>query len=135
MTKIAPKKYAQALVMVLSTKKNKEEVNEVLQKFSQILVLNRDARKLNSIIIEFQKAWHDKQGSVASQITSARELDLEIIEILKTTIKDFSGKKEVEVKSKIDPSLLGGVIIRYQDRKIDLSLKTRINKLKEKFYN
>ena len=69
---------------------------------------------------------------VEAEVISANVLDEETAEELKKYIADASGKKKVEINNKIDKKILGGAVIKYEDKIIDGSLKTRISELRER---
>ncbi len=135
MKKVASKKYARALYEALVDKEKEEEIVSVLENFSRLLFTRNDLSRIDSIIREFQAIWNQEQGIVESEVVSARELDSESLDFLKSAIKDLSGEKQVNINNRVSQDLLGGVIIKYRDKRIDGSLKTRILNLKNRLYN
>ncbi len=135
MKKVASKKYARALYEALVDKEKEEEIVSVLENFSRLLFARNDLSRIDSIIREFQTIWNQEQGIVESEVVSARELDSESLDFLKSAIKDLSGEKQVNINNRVSQDLLGGVIIKYRDKRIDGSLKTRILNLKNRLYN
>ena len=134
MKKISPKKYAQALYELVAERK-KEEVESAIREFVRLLAANNDLSKADAIIKEFVRIWNQRQGIVASEVVSAEELDSEMLEKIKTVIKEFTDGEQVELNNQVNKDILGGVIIKYRDKRIDGSLKTQIFRLKNKLYN
>lgn len=129
--KFTPKHYATNLFNLVDGKKA-EEVNVVLKSFVEVLAENNQIAKAKSIIEEFSKVWNREKGIIEAEIVSANELDEEMIEELKGYIAKESGRKKVEVITKIDKDILGGVVIKYEDQILDGSLKTKLVELKER---
>ena len=63
-------------------------------------------------------------------VTSAEPLDQDYKERLITEVKK-TGCKKVELIEKTSSDLIGGIVIKYGDKQIDASIKTKINKLKK----
>lgn len=125
--KIKPSQYAAALC---ETTKNVsgEELESRLKNFFKILKQNNDLEKFKEIVNEFKKCDREQRGRELVEITTpaalSRELREKIISKLKKEIK-----KEIELREKNDPEILGGIIIKINDFLIDASLKGKIQKL------
>ncbi len=62
-------------------------------------------------------------------VTSAVELDQETIESLGKRIGEQTGN-EIELSSKVDPEILGGIVLRVGNFIMDASIRTRLEKLR-----
>jgi len=129
--KITPKQYAQTLYE-LSKDIKKEDVEKVISDFVRILFANNNASKLDKIIAEYNKIWNSEQGVVDAEIISVRELDTDIVKLLKNYIIKIAGAENIELKKKTDKNILGGVVIKYGDKILDASLRAKVNALKER---
>jgi F-type H+-transporting ATPase subunit delta len=129
--KLTNKKYAQALFESVDGK-NEKEINVVLKNFTDLLIKNNALAKINKIIEEFNAIWNKKNKIVKATITTAQEIDKSISQSLEDYIKKLSGAEKLEVENKINKDLISGTIIKYGDRILDNSLKTKINNLKIK---
>ena len=69
------------------------------------------------------------RGEVEADVSSAAKLTDDQMAALKETLKASIGK-DVQVTSKVDPSLLGGLIVKVGSRMIDSSLRTKLATLK-----
>jgi F-type H+-transporting ATPase subunit delta len=81
------------------------------------------------MIAAFRKLAADARGEVAADVTSAHALSPAQQAELKETLKGVAGK-DVALNLTVDPSILGGLIVRIGSRQIDSSLKTKLNSLK-----
>ncbi len=127
--KITPKQYAQSLYEVLKGK-SKNEVKDYILNFFNTVVNNNDISKLERIIEQFEKKWNKEEGIIDAEIVSSRKLEGDIIKLVKNYIKKISGAKEVNILEKEDKKVLGGIVIKYEDKVLDASLKTKLNDLK-----
>ncbi len=128
--KIAAKQYATALYEAVRDRK-KNEVKSIIEDFVKFIIANNDISKADKMIDEFNNVWNKEQGIVEAEIISARELDRRMVSWLRSFVVSLSRAKEVEVAQKIDKNLLGGIVVKYEDRVLDGSLRTRLKELKE----
>lgn len=129
--RISAKKYAQAL-FDSAEGKNKDEIKKIIGDFLKVLALNNDFAKADLIIEEYEKIKEKKDGIMRASIASAIKLENETIDFIRVFIKNKIGAKNIKINQEIKKELLGGVVIRYEDKVIDGSLKTRIRELKDK---
>lgn len=126
--KIKPKKYALGLFEALKDV-NKKQAEEIIKKFVQVLITNNDTSQIDKIIDHFEALWNKEKNITKADISSARDLDREIVEVLKAYVVKLSGGKNIELSEKIDKTLLGGVVVKFDDRIMDNSLRTRLRAL------
>ena len=95
-------------------------------RFVLTLASKRRLFALSNIIRAFQRQLSKLRGEVDAQVTSARTLsDSEAAE-LKAVIRAKLGR-EPRLDTTVDPSLLGGLIVKVGSRMIDSSLRTKLN--------
>jgi F-type H+-transporting ATPase subunit delta len=70
----------------------------------------------------------DEKGEMAAELISAVELTEAQTDALREKISKAVGKT-VTMNSSVDPSLLGGLVVRVGSRMIDASLKTKLHQL------
>lgn len=68
------------------------------------------------------------KGEVTAQVTSANELKKEQIEAVTGALKEVVGAT-VKVDLKVDPAVLGGLVVKVGSRVFDASLRTKLQKL------
>jgi F-type H+-transporting ATPase subunit delta len=80
---------------------------------------------LTDIIRSFDRLIAKLRGEVQAQVTSARALsDAETVE-LKAILKSKLGR-DPRLETKVDPTLLGGLVVKVGSRMIDSSLRTKL---------
>jgi F-type H+-transporting ATPase subunit delta len=102
------------------------DLSKILANFIELLYRKRKLRKSEFIIDEYIKYSKMKDGINEIEITSARELDDKVVNAIK---KIFGAK--TEASARIDANLIGGIKIRTEDRILDASIRTQLNKLKQ----
>jgi F-type H+-transporting ATPase subunit delta len=93
-----------------------------------LLAQKRRLFVLDAIIASYERLVARSRGETESQVTSARELsDGEVAE-LKSVLKSRLGR-EPRLATKVDPSLLGGLVVKVGSRMIDSSIRTKLSGL------
>ncbi|MCK5320860.1 ATP synthase F1 subunit delta [Candidatus Parcubacteria bacterium] len=127
--KITAKQYAESLYQVVKDKNN-SQIKDVINNFFSILTQNNDITKAEKIAKEFKKIWNTEQGIIEAEVVSAKELDNKIIKLLNNYITESSGAEKVILNQKINKNILGGVIIKFEDKILDGSLRMKLEELK-----
>ena len=99
-------------------------------KFVLLVTEKRRLRALPHIIQAYEHRIATSRGETEAEVTAARALsDGEIAE-LRTALKSRLGK-EPRLHSKVDPTLLGGLVVKVGSRMIDSSLRTKLDGLRQ----
>ena len=97
--------------------------------FFKLLARNRRLFAAQDIVRAFKALAADARGEVQAEVSSAIALNDAQLDELRNTLKASVGK-DVMLETKVDPSLLGGLVVKIGSRMIDSSLKTKIATLK-----
>lgn len=97
--------------------------------FFKVIAQNRRLFAIPAIIAAFRRLLAEKRGEVTAEVTSAEPLSEAHIAALKEALKASLGK-DVTLDTRVDPSLIGGLIVKVGSRMIDSSLKTKLSSLK-----
>lgn len=97
--------------------------------FLRVVAQNRRLFAVPQMIRAFREIAADARGEATAEVTAAHALSADQERALEATLKEVVGK-DVTVKVTVDPSLLGGLVVRVGSRQIDTSLKTKLNSLK-----
>jgi F-type H+-transporting ATPase subunit delta len=97
--------------------------------FLKLLAKNRRLFAVGDMIKTFRAIAAKDRGEVTAYVTSAQGLSTEQMNTLRDTLKATVGK-DVTIAAKVDPNLLGGLIVKVGSRMIDSSLKTKLSMLK-----
>ena len=95
-------------------------------RFVLLLAAKRRLFVLTDIIAVFNAMAAKERGEVQAEVTSARALKDSEIEELKRILKSKLGR-DARLEAKVDPSLLGGLVVKVGSRMIDSSLRTKLD--------
>ena len=124
---------------VVSLEKKKGLMEQILEKvgvseeLKKVLLLMAQKDRLGIVkefASEFEKFADLRLGIIKAEIVSAVEMDEETLSKIKEKIEDLFGKK-AEITVKLDPSLIGGFIVKVADKVLDASIKTQLEMLKK----
>ena len=96
--------------------------------FLGVLAHNRRLRQLGPVIRDFNTLAARHRGETSAQVITAHPLDSGQMAALTARLKSMVGS-EVAVDATVDPSILGGLIVRLGSRQIDGSIRTKLNAL------
>jgi F-type H+-transporting ATPase subunit delta len=108
---------------------DKAGISGLAANFLKLVTSNRRLFVVQDIIKAYRALSAKARGEVSAEVTSALALNSEQIAALKETLKASVGK-DVTLQSRVDASLLGGLIVKLGSRMIDSSLKTKLQNMK-----
>ncbi len=97
--------------------------------FAKLMCENRRLAVLSQAIAGFQALVADAKGEMVAEVTSAEKLTAGQLKDLSAALKARVGK-DVKLSTKIDSSILGGLVVKIGSTMIDNSLKTKLQNLK-----
>lgn len=123
MPKLLPRHYAKILYEVTHGLKA-SEYDQAMQNFLAMLKTQHALKKLPLIMKEFVEYADEKEGIHHLEVTSARELAPAVVQKI---MNAFSPK--AKATTKVNPELIGGVVIRTRQAILDASVRSRIKQL------
>jgi F-type H+-transporting ATPase subunit delta len=108
---------------------SKANVNATVANFVKVVARNGRLFALPAIIKAFQALAASGRGEVSAEVTSASALSQEQVASLAETLKQKIGKT-VTLTEHVDPSLIGGLVVKVGSQMIDSSLKTKLSAIK-----
>lgn len=103
--------------------------NTLTTKFVLLLARKRRLGALTGIIKAYESLVAKARGETEAEVASARPLSDSEVAALKTALKSQLGK-EPRLSTKIDPTLLGGLVVKVGSRMIDSSIRTKLDGLR-----
>lgn len=98
--------------------------------FLDLLADKRRLSVLREIVDKFHRMMLAHNNQVEVQLISAVDLDRPAVEKITKQIQQIIGK-EVLVNERIEPSIIGGFVVKVEDIVIDNSIRSQLNKLRE----
>lgn len=102
--------------------------SEQLRNFLYVLVDHRRTHLLEEIAREFETTLLERLGVAEAAVTSARELTAPQKQKLTGTLESLTGKK-IEAHYAVDPTLVGGLVVRVGSTIYDGSVRAQLNQL------
>jgi F-type H+-transporting ATPase subunit delta len=97
--------------------------------FLKVVTRNRRLFAAEDMIKGFRQQLALHRGEMTAEVQSATPLSDQQLAALKATLKASYGK-DVRLDAKVDPSLLGGLVVKVGSRMFDSSLRTKLMNLK-----
>lgn len=97
--------------------------------FIRLVAKNRRLFAVPDMIRGYRQLLARHRGEVAAEVLSAEPLSETHVAALRQALKSSLGK-DVDLDQKVDPALIGGMIVRIGSRMIDSSLRTKLNHLR-----
>jgi F-type H+-transporting ATPase subunit delta len=107
----------------------KAGVSSFAGNFIRLVAANRRLFALPDMIRAYRTLVADHKGIVRAQVTLAEEPSDRVMGDIKSALRDVA-KAEVDVDVRIDPNLIGGLIVKMGSRMIDASLRTKLNSIR-----
>lgn len=123
---------------VFSAEEQENAIAAVLQRygvgglslnFVRLVARNRRLFAIDGMIRGFRALVAADRGATTAEVTVAEELTDARRAALASALRDLTGKS-VDFNVKVDPKILGGLIVRLGSRMVDASLKTKLNSIK-----
>ena len=122
---ISAEAQARALEAVLA----KAGISGFTGNFLKLIVRNRRLFAVGDMLKAFQSLLARERGEISADVASAHPLSGEQMQVLADSLKASIGRN-VQIRTRVDPNLLGGLIVKVGSKMIDSSLRTKLNNLK-----
>jgi ATP synthase F1 delta subunit len=102
----------------------------VFQNFLEALIERHRMPAIFRIRARFEQLWDEVNRLLPVEVTSAVELDPQLVKEIGDRIGSQTGQK-VELSSRVDPDILGGIVLRVGNFIMDASIRSRLNQLRK----
>ncbi len=102
----------------------------LLRQAASYLVEHKQLNNAELLMRDIEAVLARDHSIVLAEVVSARELSEGLIKYIEQFVQKAESAQQVEVKSSVDPSLLGGVIIRTPRAELDATVRKQLNALK-----
>jgi F-type H+-transporting ATPase subunit delta len=110
------------------------DTNSVTKSLFRLLFENKRFEILDAIALEYNKLFDDMNGVEIAKVTTAIAMDASLEAKVLAKIATFSNKK-ITIENIVDPSLIGGFILRIGDKQYNASVANRLQVLKRELSN
>jgi F-type H+-transporting ATPase subunit delta len=106
------------------------DAEPIVKNFLELLIEIHRMPALLRIRREFDRLWDEEHKLLPVQITSAVELDEQVVKSIGDRIGEQTGRK-VELSATVDPDVLGGLVVRVGNTVLDASIRHRLDQLRK----
>jgi len=108
----------------------KGHVSPLLSNFLGVLNRRGKLRYISTIASAYRVLMDQQLGNIDVDVTTALELSADELENVRAKVSSALGKN-AKVKQLVDPSILGGLVVRVQDKIIDASVRYQLQAMKQ----
>lgn len=107
----------------------KAGIGGLAAKFLRVVAANRRLFAARDMVKAFRAMVARHRGEVTAQVTVADKLSDARLSEIREALKSVTGK-DVQMDVTVDPSIIGGLIVKLGSRMVDTSLRTKLNAIK-----
>lgn len=104
-------------------------LHPIVLRFLDLVIRKHRETAFDEIVIAWSALLDDRAGRQSATVTTAVEADATLIDRVRRALEETTGRT-IRLESEVDPTLLGGIVIRAGDTVIDGSLRTRLRTLR-----
>jgi ATP synthase F1 delta subunit len=104
--------------------------DEILQNFLELLIEKHRMPAVFRVRRELDAMWQRENRLLPVEVTSAIELDKSTVKHIGDRIGEQTGQK-IELSAKVEPDILGGIVVRVGNSIIDASIRARLEQLRK----
>ena len=117
-------------LQALSAVLERAGIGGLAAKFLKLVTSNRRLFAVRDMVKAYREFVAKHKGEATAEVTVAEKLRDEHLDALRSALKAVSGKN-VDLKIKVDPAIIGGLVVKLGSRMVDSSLRTRLNAIKQ----
>jgi F-type H+-transporting ATPase subunit delta len=116
-------------LQALSAVLDRVGIGGLAAKFLKLVTMNRRLFAARDMVRGYRELVALHKGEATAEVTVAERLKDDHIAALKSALKAVSGK-DVDLAIKIDPAIIGGLVVKLGSRMVDTSLRTKLNAIR-----
>jgi F-type H+-transporting ATPase subunit delta len=101
--------------------------------FFELVTRKNRANVLVDTFQEFEKQYNSHKGIQVAEVTTTFALTDELRSKFIQIVKEISGLEQVQLVESINPDLIGGFILKVNDKRLDDSISSKLRKLRQNF--
>lgn len=109
---------------------DKAGIKGLAANFLRVITTNRRLFAVRDMIRAYRVLTARHKGEVTAEVTVAEPLSDKNLAALKDALKSVTGGKEIDFDVKVEPAIIGGLIVKVGSRMVDSSLRTKLNAIK-----
>src|SRR4051794_150002 len=106
------------------------DADEIVVNFLKLLIENHRMPVIFRVRSAFEQLWQEENKLLPVTVTSAVELDQGTVDQIGKRIAEQTGRK-IDLSAKVDPEILGGMVVRVGNSILDASIRNRLEQLRK----
>jgi F-type H+-transporting ATPase subunit delta len=103
-------------------------LDPVTANFLGVLARNGRKRELRNIVRAFRRLAAEHRGETIAEVVTAHPLKDDQVAALKAQLRARAGR-DVNLEAQVDPTILGGIVVKLGSQRIDASIRTKLTRL------
>src|SRR5580700_4557694 len=120
---------AEEQLQALSAVLERAGIGGLAAKFLKLVTTNRRLFAVRDMVRAYREMVAKHKGEAIAEVTVAGQLKDEHLGALRAALKSVSGK-DVDLAIKVDPAIIGGLVVKLGSRMVDTSLRTKLNAIR-----
>jgi F-type H+-transporting ATPase subunit delta len=120
---------AEEQLQALSAVLDRTGIGGLAARFLKLVTSNRRLFAVGDMIRGYRKLVAQHKGEATAEITVAEALKDDHVAALRAALKAVSGR-DVDLRIKVDPAIIGGLVVKLGSRMVDSSLRTKLNSIR-----
>ena len=116
-------------LQALSAVLERAGIGGLAAKFLKLVTANRRLFAVRDMVKAFRELVAIHKGEATAEVTVAEQLKDDHVAALRNALKAVSGK-DVDLAIKVDPAIIGGLVVKLGSRMVDTSLRTKLNAIR-----
>ena len=110
--------------------------DETTRTFISLLADKRREGELANVAANYISSYNEMKGIASATVVSATALTGDALAQMKSYVSTLLGKSDIDLTNDVDPSIIGGVIIKHEDKLLDKSVSKELREIrKQLIYN
>jgi F-type H+-transporting ATPase subunit delta len=122
---------AEQQVRALSAVLDQAGIDGLAANFLKVVASNRRLFAVRDVIRTFRGMVARHRGEVTAEVTVAEPLADRHRDEITAALKAITGGKSVDLAVKVEPAIIGGLVVRLGSRMVDSSLRTKLSAIKQ----
>jgi F-type H+-transporting ATPase subunit delta len=104
-------------------------IGDLVRRFTGVVTANRRLSALPDMIEAYFALLAMHRGETVAEVATARPLDPGLLKALSQALRQAAGR-DVKILPKVEPELIGGLMVKIGSRMLDASVRSKLNRLK-----
>jgi F-type H+-transporting ATPase subunit delta len=112
------------------------ETDKSTQDFVSFLIDKKREEELPHIALQFVASYNQMKGISQATVVSAVPLSDKNLSQMQSYVEQLLNQSDIQLQNEVDPSIIGGVIVKYEDKLLDKSVSKELREIrKQLIYN